>query len=269
MVLTIISLSLIVVALVVILFILFKKFPALAILDINNIPGEKEAKFKEKIIKQRVERDLARWTDVVGRTWLFASRHLGGFLQALHNRLKKVKINHKKGLRLPWAEKQKRLKGLLLEASDLMKNELFNEAEEKILEIISLDQKNLSAFFQLGNLYENQKKWTEARQTYEHALKLARQLEKDQEDLGDVTRQEIYFSLAVLEKELENFSVSLDNLREALDLEPNNPRYLDLILDLSIIKKDKELALDYWQKLAEVNPDNNKLTAWQEKIAAL
>ena len=60
-----------------------------------------------------------------------------------------------------------------------------------------------------------------------------------------------------------------ENLREALDLEPNNPRYLDLILDLSIMKKDKEEASRYFEKLAAVNPENQKLADWKEKIDSL
>ena len=59
------------------------------------------------------------------------------------------------------------------------------------------------------------------------------------------------------------------NIQEALDLEPNNPRYLDLILDLSIMKKDKESALYYLEKLAEVNPENNKLNELSERIEAI
>ena len=50
--------TLVILSLAVILFIIIRKFPALAILNVDNIPGEKEAKFKEKIIRQRVERDF-------------------------------------------------------------------------------------------------------------------------------------------------------------------------------------------------------------------
>jgi len=62
---------------------------------------------------------------------------------------------------------------------------------------------------------------------------------------------------------------ALEYNRLALDAEPNNPRYLDLILDLSIMRKDKKLALESWEKLAAANPDNNKLADLRSKIDSL
>jgi tetratricopeptide (TPR) repeat protein len=266
---TILSLILIGICLIVILAIILKKFPALAILDINNMPGEKEAKFKDQIIKQKVERDLARWGGAVARVWLFFSRYISDFLKSSQAQLKKIKLNYKSTSKIPFVEKQKMIKELFLAYADFFKKEKFNEAEEKLVEIISLDQKNLSAFFKLGALYDEQKKWPEARQTYEYALKLARQFKDDETIMEELTIQEIYFSLAWVERESGDLDAALENIREALDLEPNSPRYLDLILDLSIIKKDKDLALASYEKLAAVNPENNKLSDWKEKIDSL
>lgn len=256
-------------ALAVSLTIIIKKFPALAILDVANIPGEKETKFKQQIMKQRVDRDLARWRGRLGRIMLFLNRRFSNWLKSRQAQLKKIKTTHEVNARVPWAKKQKQIQGLLLAAEDLIKKEIFDKAEEKLVEVISLDQKNLPAFLSLGSLYESQKKWSEARQTYEHILKLERQYHDDKEIIGDLTRQEIYFSLANIEMEVGEAEAALENIREALDLEPNNPRYLDLILNLSIMRKDKALAEEYWDKLAAVNPDNNKLTEWWKEIENL
>lgn len=263
---TIISLILIGLCLVIILAIILKKFPALAILDINNMPGEKEAKFKDQIIKQKVERDLAKVGGRVARAWLLLSRKVSNFLESSQAQLKKIKLSYKSSARIPQVEKQKMIKDLFIAYADLLKKENYNGAEEKLVEIVSLDQKNINAFFKLGSLYDEQKKWSEARQTYEYALKLARQYQDDETIMADLTIQEIYFSLAWVERESDDLDAALENIREALELEPNSPRYLDLILDLSIIKKDKELAVASLEKLASVNPENNKLSDWQEKI---
>lgn len=265
----IISLILIGLCLIVILAIILKKFPALAILDINNMPGEKEAKFKDQIIKQKVERDLARVGGRVARVWLFISRKVSDFLQSSQAQLKKVKLSYKTAAKIPHVEKQKIIKDLFVAYADLLKKENYNEAEEKLVEIVSLDQKNISAFFKLGALYDEQKKWSEARQTYQYALKLARQYEDDEAIMEELTIQEIYFSLAWVERESDDLDAALENIREALEIEPNSPRFLDLILDLSIIKKDKDLAIESLEKLATVNPENNKLSDWKEKIESL
>jgi len=266
--LTIISIILIAAALVVSLSIIIKKFPVLAILDVANIPGAKETKFKQRIMKQRVDRDLARWSGRLGRMALFVNRRLSGWLKSWQAHLKKEKANHKIGTMIPWPKKQKQIQALLLAAEDLLKKEAFESAEEKLVEVVSLDQKNLSAWRSLGDLYEQQKKWSEARQTYEYILKLERQQRADK-TVGDLTRPEIYFSLANIEREAGDLDAALENIRAALDLEQNNPRYLDLILNLSIMRKDKALAEECWEKLAEVNPENNKLTEWWKEIENL
>lgn len=266
---TIISLILIALSILVILTIILKKFPALAILDVNHLPGEKEAEFKNKIIKQKIERDLAHLGGSLARVVLVVSKQVAHFLKAWQKQLTKIKLSYRETARLSFSEKQKLIKELFVSFNDFLKKEEFNEAEEKLVEIISLDQKNLSAFFKLGDLYEQQKKWSEARQTYEYALKLAKQQLADDFSNSDITLQEIYFSLALVEKEAGNLGAALENIQEALEIEPNSPRYLDLILDLSIMKKDKELALSFFERLAAVNPDNNKLSTWQEEIRSL
>ena len=265
----IIPLVLISIALVIILTIIIRKFPALAILNVTDIPGEREAKFKKQIITGRVDRDLTRWSGFLGRLWLSFYRRTAALLKSWQEKLKKKKIKYQTDAKLSWPEKQKRLKELLFAAEDLLKKEVFDGAEENLVKIISLDQKNLAAFFKLGGLYALQKKWPEARETYEHALKLARQFKDDEDILGDLTAQEIFFSLAEVAKEAGDYPAALENVREALDLEPNNPRYLDLILDLSIMGKDKKMAKQYWQKLATVNPENQKLGEWEEEIESL
>jgi len=267
--LTIISVILVLLCLVVILTILFKKFPVLAILDVNNLPGDKEAKFKEKIIKQRVERDLSKIGGPIAKVFLFLNNRFSDFLNSAKSRLKKVKSSYKINTKISWSQRLKMIRELISEAETHLKKENLGEAEESLVEVISLDDKNLKAFLKLADLYDHLKKWTEARQTYEYALKLARKHKDDSSVMGDSNLSEIYWSLSLVLRELDDLNGAYENIQEALDLEPNNPRYLDLILDLSIIKKDKESALYYLEKLAEVNPENNKLADLSEKISEI
>jgi len=267
--LTTISIILISVCLIIIIVIVVKKFPAMAILDVSNMPGERETKFKDEIIKARISRDISRVSGPIANFLLFSSKRISSFLDFYHNYFKKIKLTYKTNVKIPWPEKQKKIQELLLAAEDYLKKELLEKAEEKLVEIISLDSKNLNAFSKLAALYEDLKKFPEARQTYHYALKLARQHQHEKEIMGELSLQEIYFDLAWLEKEAGDLKTSLDNVREALDLEPNNPRYLDLILDLSIIMKDKEQAQEYLLKLAEVNPENQKLAEIQREIDLL
>jgi len=267
--LTVISLIITIIACLVLLTLIIRKFPVLAILDVGHIPGEKEAKFKERLVQAKVERDLALISGFFGRIWLWLSKRSATALQDWQARLKKVRINHKVSLKLPWREKQERIKGLFLAAQADLKQEKAGEAEDRLVEIVSLDPKNLTAFVQLADLYAGQKKWPEARETYEYALKLARHNPDGAAVAAEMTPQQICFALAGVEKEADDLEAALENVREALELEPNNPRYLDLILDLSIIRGDKNLAQASWEKLAAVNSENQKLAEWKEKIEKL
>ncbi len=268
--LTIISLILVTIAILVVAAIIIKKFPSLAILDVNNMTSEKEAKFKSTIMKARVDRDLAKLSGLFGRVFLKMGGWLSKVLQSSQDNLKKVKMHYKANEKLPITEKEKRIKELLSSSEELVKAEEFEEAEDKLLEAISLDQKNVWAFFELGGVYEELKKYPEARQTYEYALKLSRQQARTRDGEEPVLNpQEIYFALAWLEKDSGNFAAAFDNVQEALEFEPSSPRYLDLILDLSIIRKDKASAMKYFERLAESNPENNKLAEIREEIMAL
>ena len=274
----VLPLILISIALIIILMIIVRKFPALAILDVENLPGEKESKFKEQLIKSRVERDLAAVSGLFGRLWLWLSRRLGGTLKFHQEKLKKIKFNYQAALKMSRFDKDKQIRKLVAEGEEALKKEELETAEEKFLAVINLDQQNLAAFFLLAELYKQEKKWMEARETYAYSLKLALKKEASADGQAgfsalnqeaEVTPQEIHFCLAELEKENDNLEAALENIRAALELEPLSPRYLDLIIDLSIMKKDRALAEEYWQKLSFANPDNQKLVEWRERIEEL
>ena len=58
-------------------------------------------------------------------------------------------------------------------------------------------------------------------------------------------------------------------LRQALKIEPKNPRYLDTLLEISIIRKDRVTAVLIFDTLAEVDSSNANLANYQEQIRQL
>jgi len=252
-----------------ILYIIIRKFPALSILDVENIPGEKEAKFKEKILRKRLERDFGRVATVWLRFRSLAGNFIGGFLKNRYQKLSKVRDDLRRQKKLSFTEKKERIDDLFTRAKNALAEYDYELAEKNLIEVISLDAKRLPAFLDLAEVYRLRKNFAEARATLEHALKLALQLSRDPEMLEGVIVAEIHFSLAWVCFELGLSDEALEYTRQALDAEPNNPRYLDLILDLSIMRKDKKLALASWEKLAAANPENKKLEELKTKIDLL
>lgn len=264
--LALISTILLVICLVVISLIIIKKFPALAILDVENIPGKKEAKFKEEIIKKRLERDLAKWGIVFLKVWNVLNKTVSGSLHKSLEKLAALKEVYRKSKKLTLAQRRERIRELFRLATDSAKDDNLEQAENSLIEIISLDQKKLSAFIDLADVYSKGKKWPEARQTLGYALKLIKVNRRDEFFLDGISLPEVYFSLSWVCDNLGDKAAALDNIREALEFEANNPRYLDYAIELAIFEKDKNFALLMLERLREVNPDNAKLTDWEEEI---
>src|SRR3989339_428113 len=150
---------------------------------------------------------------------------------------------------------------------ELKKNGDSDAAEKKLIEIIGIDSKNLKAFRELGNLYLSRRDFNEAKQTFEHVIKL---FEKEGGGAQDFVKlSDIYFDLASVSRAIESWDNVILNLDKALEIEPNNPRYLDTKLEISIIKKDKKQAQETYKKLAEVNPENQKLNELKKQIDEL
>jgi len=263
-----ISIILVLAALIIIATIILKKFPALAILDVENIPGQKEAKFKEEIIKKRLERDFAKWGRVFIKIWHFLNLISSGPLQTAYNKLKSLKDFYRKNKKLTLSERREHIRNLFRKSEDSLKADNLEEAETSLIEIISLEPKNIPAFMALADVYTRAKKWLEARQTLGYALKLAK-VSKDDYFTGDITLQEIHFLLAWVNDNLADYHEALDHIREALEFEPNQPRYLDLALDLAIKQKDKKFASELLERLREVNPGNAKLIERAAEIAEI
>ena len=259
------SLILTLVCLLVIFLVVSKKFTALALLDLEHLPGRKEAKFKNQIIAKRLDRDLEKVAGLLGRWRLFFERRFGSFLHQLRLRLEHSRNAYLREKKLSLAERQEKIAAWFSEAKESAKKGELEKAEELLIAAIALDHRYLPAFVELGDAYFELRKYLEAKQTFLHVLKaLSRKTSSDFADYR--AKKEIYFALAQANKQLDNLEEAIDNLHEALELEANNPRYLDLILELSIMKKDCALAESILHRLEEANPENQKLADFRSRL---
>lgn len=283
----IIPLILILISLGIIIVIVVRKFSVLANLDIENIQAEKEAKFKEQIISNRLKRNFFKYYSKIIRAVRPIFQAAGVFFMWIYKKLVEFKEGYESE-EVPEGESQQAITKLFNEAEELIKKEELEQAEDKLVEIVSLDSKNIKAFRELGRLYFERKDYHEAEQTFTHALKLIEKEsdiykvkakfseeseegkieEKDDRDINSQLAS-ICFDLALVDKFTDNFDGALANINKAFRLEPNNPRYLDTKLEISIIKKDKVSALDAYDRLVEVNPENQKLADFKKQISEL
>ena len=279
----IIPLIFILTALAVIIVVVVRKFSVLANLDVETIQEEREAKFKEQIIGNRLKRNFFKYYSRLARLFAPAGRQVVKFFKWAYQKLLELKEpdTDDGASAVDIKETSERL---LAEAEELIKQGDTEKAEDKYIEIIALDSKSIKTFRNLGRLYYEKKDYGEARQTMGHAAKLleaelidavgreagaagANNAQSDEEYSAHLAA--IYYDLVLVEQAMENYKEAVKTINKALKIEPNNPRYLDIKFEISIIDKDKANALDAYDKLKEVNPENQKLPDFKREIREL
>lgn len=281
----IIPLLLILTSLSVIIVIVFRKFSVLAALDMENIPAEKEAKFKERIISNRLKRNFIKYLAKISLILEPLSRLIGGYLKSRLFKLYQAKNIYEADEKAYGSGK---IDQLFSQAEEFKKSGDLALAEKNYIKIIGLDSKNLKAFKELGRIYFEKKEFEEAKQTFEHILKLKKDNEEVYDNLAQIAKEkgnlkeardeylrslhinkqnaQTLFSLAEVYRAMGRPAEAARNLKKALKIEPANPKYLDTMLEISIIMKDKALAFSSYKKLAETNPENNKLEEFKRQI---
>jgi hypothetical protein len=78
-----------------------------------------------------------------------------------------------------------------------------------------------------------------------------------------------FYHLAELLLKEKQPETALEAIESALDLEPKNPKYLDLLIEVAILLNDKKMAMDAYNELRLVNPENQKLDSFKSRIGEL
>jgi tetratricopeptide (TPR) repeat protein len=254
-----------------------KKFSVLANLDLDSIQSEREIKVKKQIIGNRLKRNYFQFQSKFIKIFRPLGIFLSDFFKNSYQKALDFKENYNKNEAKP--ENPEDIDSLFLQVDEFLKEENLEEAEKIYIKIIGINSKSIKAFRGLGKLYFEKKDYREGKQTLEHAVKL---LEKDLNELslsqeeneeGSKQKEELnsflslsYYDLFLIAKTLDDNKESLVNINKALSIEPNNPRFLDTKLEISIIEKDKVSARETFEKLKEVNPENSKLEELEGRI---
>jgi len=267
----IIPFLLIIISFFVIVFIVGKKVPSLRVLDVDTIKEVKESRMKKKILEDRMKRGLKS----LGRRIVLLLKpvfeKLFSSMRTSYRKIMDMEKRYKSEVAKKREEKinpYERIRRFAAEAREFAKDGKFEEAEERYIKIIEIDDKNVDAYDGLGELYMEQKEYEKARDTFKYLLKLYLEYYQDEED-GEAVKHELascYANISESKERLEDYDKALENVQKAVELEPNNPRFLDLLLKISIIKKDKKLAHDTLKKLKEADPENKKLDELETEV---
>lgn len=252
----IIPLVIIVFSLVGIIFIIVKKFPVLAAINVESIKSEQEAVKKEKIIASRLERKILEAGKFLYPLLLPIGRGARNLFLQIYAKALELEKKYARKKEKPAApvDAGQQIKTLFFEAEECFNAGKMEEAEQKCIGIIALDHKNIDAYKKLSQVYLEQKNYENAYETFRHLLKL------------NPDDTETILDLGSLQKQRGEHEAALANFRRVVELEPTNPKNLDFLIEMSIIVKNKDLAKETFLKLKEVNPENQKLAEFEEKI---
>ncbi|MDD4477126.1 MAG: tetratricopeptide repeat protein [Patescibacteria group bacterium] len=295
--LNIILLIVITICVVITAVIFARKFPQVSNLDVNEMPEEKISRKKKEIISKRI----AEHGRVVKDKWKKYARPLARVWEKLQTRFRiyvgkmEALIRHEEALKektlrgaMDVDEKKEKLKQLINEGEKCLSANSFEKAEENFIAAVKLDPKAVSAYRGLGDSYFGKNSLDEAYQTYIFVSKL------DQDDdtvimkLAEISEMKgetekaiefyqraimindslspRYYHLAELLLKINQQETAKEAIIQAVELEPQNPKFLDFLIEIAIICRDKELALKGYRDLHLVNPENQKLESFKDRI---
>ena len=312
--LNVIFLIIIIAALAVIAFLVIRKFPHLANLDLHNLPEEKIYQKKREIINKRiakssnlVQEKMSKIFVPVGKLWgklqLQFRIYVGKIERLLHHEqiLRMKQKTSAQAARLPdgqesglkekdkiTEENEQKIEQLILDGEQQLKAGNYDKAEEVFIAAIKIDPKSAVAYRGLGDTYLAKNSVDEAEQTYKFLIRMEPdddsvlvKLAEIAESRSDLEEAIGYYQQAVLVN--DSFSprfyhlaellvkvgqpqVAVESILQAVELEPQNPKYLDLLIEIAIICGNKDLALKGYGELRLVNPENQKLSGFKDRI---
>jgi len=291
MFLNIVLIIIILVALFIIGFILYRKIPQLKMIEPEEAHNYREDKIKRKILEKKLQSDIfSFWKKFVFAIKPISSK-VNQLLKKFYSKIYKLEEKYKNKLLKTHFEDKISIESRILQhvelADTFMESKNFDKAEVEYISALKLDMHNMDIYKKLADLYFQNKDYEKAKETYEYILRVKDDsysysrlgdISKNKGDLAqaasnysksldiDANNPMHYYSLAKINLKLEKIEDALESINKALNIESENPKFLDFLLDLSIIMKDKDLANKTLLRLKDVNPDNNKILEAKEKI---
>lgn len=255
MVITIILSVLLGISLLILGWLIIRKLPQLKVVEPSSAKEAKTKELKQDILRQRLSRAAAGPLSSATSTALTPFRYFQGFVRGAAAKLRELERSYaekEKGKKVKLEDADIRL--ILDDAHTYMEEEKYEEAEKKLIELISIDPKKVEAYELLGRLYMVMKDFLNAKETFAHVLKLAPKDASILASLGEI---------ADLEGDEKK---SYEYFRKAKELSPNNPKYLDFYIQAAIENADFYEAEQALQKLEQVNPENQKIPLLAARI---
>jgi tetratricopeptide (TPR) repeat protein len=282
MILTAISFLIVVACLAGIIKIIARRWHALTSIDLENLPAERDAKTKKKILSERLKRRFyeiktrtaersAPVFSRIGTTIQDFSSHIHGMVEAAL-RHKQIQKEEERGV--PVTESTA-LSRLLRDAAAYLEKQEYDEAEKRYIDAVALDPKNLEAYAGLATIYKAQKEWAGAQEVLEYLRSHLREhAQKGDSDAAERSAYEMRLAESLIQlsdvyRVQDTFDEARSAMEQALEIQPQNPKFLDAALELYIMIGTQKEARAMLKRLKEANPENQKIADFEDRIRAL
>lgn len=255
-----VPLIIIVIATIIVVAIGLRHLNEVAAVDVSTDPNRAKRNLKMDMYAKRISRLGGERTRTAQKAAGSVSRGLKKSVKGLYKRAQALERHYKriqKETKQGVAGTQEVRDNLRKEAEELIEKGSFTAAEQRLIELLSLDQKNHEVYEILGNLYVKMRQWDQARQTFQYAHALV------PEDASIIT------SLGELAMRDGETKEAVAFFNAAVDIKPNNPKYLDFLIESSILADERKLALKGLKLLKSANADNKKIPEFEDRIQAM
>jgi tetratricopeptide (TPR) repeat protein len=282
------------IALGVMAYIIVRHWKEIRMLDPRSIKEERQKEEREKLITRRFERvsadrvaALQRFGRTIARKTKESYKRTEERLQSFDNLYRKVKS--------PFAamapSQRERIKTLLSESRSLIRDLKWADAERRLLEVLSLDQRQSDAYKLLGTMYLRQKLYPQARETFEFLVKTRKADDATYAGLAEIAEAEGNFQIAeaMLVKAAEAsprqphrhaalaaFYIKRGTpakawpyAKRASELEPGSAKYLEQSLEAAILLGDRKEARARYNRLRLLSEDPARFQVLKDRVEAL
>jgi len=267
-------------------FIILKKLPEVSNLDIASMQADKQGRARMNILEAKLSRSGKKLRTELNKVAGPVFGLIGGRLKRLRETVAAWEEKYKQK---PKKEKvqPKTLDELFAEIDELVAKDDLAGAEKKSIEVIARNKKNAKAYEALGNIYFTSQSWDQAEEIYKYLIKLALLGDKKKSRTADLIKSQkledletsflgvievdpkiaiYYYRLGEVFESNERWDKALDSFLKSSTVEPNNPKYLDKIIELAIKVGDSGLAKKTYRHLKKINPENSKVEEYKEEL---
>ncbi len=258
---------------------------------------DKQMKVKNKLIEKRLEKRILEGSlFVVNKIKSFFEMILVGFKRT-RKKIFKIISQYKS---INWKQKTKKriypnddnlIDSLILEAQTLLKKRKIDAAEDKFIKVLEKDSKNIKAYMGLGEIYVIRKDLATAEEAYRYIIKINNkfldgykelfrvfELTKKWDELKNIANEVlelgheeawVYGMLAKSYKKRGYPEEAEKYFKQAVEIEPQNEKWLNLLIETAILNKDKVIARKAFNTLSQICRDEIKLQGYRDKMDLL